>query len=217
MTNTKPTSARRSDALSKERIVTVAIEMLDEGGTEALTFRTLAARLSTGPGALYHHLGNRDDLLAAAAETVMASAFESSSENGAAEHDVRGLMMRVFDVITTRPWVATQLAAAPWQPAVLHLFDRIGTELDARGVPNNAQFDAASVLLYHAIGHGDGPCGIPRLHAHSSDGHRRLSVPDSDRVAVRTPRRPRAVPGRSRHHPGRHRPRLNRTPADTPA
>ncbi|WP_415976109.1 TetR/AcrR family transcriptional regulator [Rhodococcus sp. 077-4] len=150
MTKTKPASARRSDALSKERIVQAAIEMLDEGGTEALTFRTLAAHLSTGPGALYHHVGNRDDLLAAAAEAVTASVFEPSPEN--AESGVRGLMMRVFDVITTRPWVATQLAAAPWQPAVLQLFDRIGTELDARGVPLNAQFDAASVLLYHAIG-----------------------------------------------------------------
>lgn len=181
MTNTKPTSARRSDALSKERIVTVAIEMLDEGGTDALTFRTLAARLSTGPGALYHHLGNRDDLLAAAAETVMASAFESSPENGAAEHDVRGLMMRVFDVITTRPWVATQLAAAPWQPGVLHLFDRIGTELDARGVPNDAQFDAASVLLYHAIGVASQRDAGRELAATVTD---RAAFLDSTRTAV---------------------------------
>ena len=41
----KPTPARRSDALSKGRIVQAAIEMLDEGGTDALTFRTLAAHL----------------------------------------------------------------------------------------------------------------------------------------------------------------------------
>lgn len=129
-----------------------AIEMLDEGGTDALTFRTLAAHLSTGPGALYHHVGNRDGLVAAAAEAVMASIFESSPENEPTEPGVRGLMMRVFDMITTRPWVATQLAGAPWQPAVMHLFDRIGTELDARGVRENAQFDAASVLMYHALG-----------------------------------------------------------------
>ncbi|WP_032405362.1 TetR/AcrR family transcriptional regulator [Rhodococcoides fascians] len=181
MTNTKPTSARRSDALSKERIVQAAIEMLDEGGTDALTFRTLAARLSTGPGALYHHVGNRDDLLAAAAEAVMSSAFEPLPENEAAEPGVRGLTMRMFDVITTRPWVATQLAAAPWQPAVMHLFDRIGTELDTHGVPESAQFDAASVLLYHVLGVASQRDAGMQLPATVTD---RAAFLDSTRTAV---------------------------------
>jgi len=181
MTNTKPTSARRSDALSKERIVQAAIEMLDEGGTDALTFRTLAARLSTGPGALYHHVGNRDDLLAATAIAVMASAFEPMPENEAAEPGVRGLIMRVFDVITTRPWLATQLAAAPWQPAVMHLFDRIGTELDAHGVPERAQFDAASVLLYHVLGVASQRDAGMQLPATVTD---RAAFLDSTRTAV---------------------------------
>jgi AcrR family transcriptional regulator len=181
MTNRKPASARRSDALSKQRIVQAAIETLDEGGTDALTFRTLAARLSTGPGALYHHVGNRDDLLAASAETVMASVFESSPENGASEPGVRGLMMRVFDLITTRPWVATQLSAAQWQPAVLHLFDRIGTELDAHGVPHSAQFDAASVLLFHAIGVASQRDAGMQLAATVTD---RSAFLDSTRAAV---------------------------------
>ncbi|OZE83911.1 TetR family transcriptional regulator [Rhodococcus sp. 15-649-2-2] len=181
MTNTKPTSARRSDALSKERIVQAAIEMLDEGGTDALTFRTLAAHLSTGPGALYHHVGNRDDLLAATAEAVMSSAFEPMPENDAAERGVRGLTMRVFDVITTRPWVATQLAAAPWQPAVMHLFDRIGTELDTHGVPESAQFDAASVLLYHVLGVASQRDAGMQLPATVTD---RAAFLDSTRTAV---------------------------------
>ena len=149
-----------------------AIEMLGESGTDALTFRTLAAHLSTGPGALYHHVGNRDDLLAAAAEAVMAAVIESSPEDEATEPGVRGLMMRVFDVITTRPWVATQLAGAPWQPAVMHLFDRIGTELDARGVPEVALFDAASVLMYHALG-----------AASQRDAGRQLAATVTDRAA----------------------------------
>ncbi|WP_032377648.1 TetR/AcrR family transcriptional regulator [Rhodococcoides fascians] len=181
MPNTKPTSARRSDALTKERIVQAAIEMLDEGGTDALTFRTLAARLSTGPGALYHHVGNRDDLLAATATAVMASAFEPIPENEAEGRGVRGLTMRVFDVITTRPWLATQLAAAPWQPAVMHLFDRIGTELDAHGVPERAQFDAASVLLYHVLGVASQRDAGMQLPATVTD---RAAFLDSTRTAV---------------------------------
>src|SRR5579859_7821537 len=42
---------RRTDALSKERIVEAAIEILDADGENALTFRALSARLATGAGA----------------------------------------------------------------------------------------------------------------------------------------------------------------------
>ena len=38
MTNSKPPPARRSDALSKERIVQAAIEMLGEGGANLAMF-----------------------------------------------------------------------------------------------------------------------------------------------------------------------------------
>ena len=41
---------RRTDALSRERIVDAAIELLDAEGESGLTFRALAARLATGPG-----------------------------------------------------------------------------------------------------------------------------------------------------------------------
>ena len=63
---------RRADALSKERIVEAAIEILDADGESALTFRALAARLATGSGAIYWHVANKDDLLAATTDDVIA-------------------------------------------------------------------------------------------------------------------------------------------------
>ncbi len=63
---------RRADALSKERIVEAAIEILDADGESALTFRALAARLATGSGAIYWHVANKNELLAAATDDVIA-------------------------------------------------------------------------------------------------------------------------------------------------
>src|SRR6201995_3799497 len=63
---------RRTDALSKERIVEAAIEILDADGESALTFRALAARLATGSGAIYWHVADKRALLAAAADQVVA-------------------------------------------------------------------------------------------------------------------------------------------------
>ncbi len=65
------TGRRRTDALSKDRIVEAAIEILDAGGESALTFRALAARLTTGTGAIYWHVANKDELLEAATDDVI--------------------------------------------------------------------------------------------------------------------------------------------------
>ncbi len=50
---------RRTDALSKEKIVETAIEILDAEGEKALTFRALTTRLTTGADAIYWHVAIR--------------------------------------------------------------------------------------------------------------------------------------------------------------
>jgi AcrR family transcriptional regulator len=50
MAATAKRAQRRPDALSKERIVEAAIEILDAEGESALTFRALTARLATAAG-----------------------------------------------------------------------------------------------------------------------------------------------------------------------
>ena len=142
---------RRTVALSKTQIIEAAVEILDAAGVEALTFRALAAHLSTGAGAIYHHVANKSELLAAAANDVMSATLMGMGGQGAGR-GVRVVMLAAFDAISTHPWVGTQLAAAAWQPAVLQLFERVGAELEIIGVPERAQFDAASVLVYQVLG-----------------------------------------------------------------
>lgn len=142
---------RRSDALTKARIVAAAIALLDAGGIEALTFRALAADLATGAGALYHHVANKSELLSAAAAAMMTEILGAVASADPAT-SIRDATDGVFDAITAHPWLGSQLTAAPWQPAVLQLFDRIGSEVSALGVPERAQFDAASALVHHVLG-----------------------------------------------------------------
>ncbi|MEU8453840.1 TetR/AcrR family transcriptional regulator [Streptomyces griseoaurantiacus] len=80
-------SQRRRQVLSRERIVETAIELLDAGGEGALTVRALTERLSTGAGAIYHHVGNMNELGQAATETVIADAlpWPVASGGGAGE------------------------------------------------------------------------------------------------------------------------------------
>ena len=146
-----PRSSRRSVALSQPQIIGAAVQLLDAGGIDALNFRALATHLSTGAGAIYHHVANKDDLLAAAASSVMASVL-IGADRERPDQGIRGVLTAVFDAIAAHPWVGTQLAAAPWQPAVLQLFERVGSELDDLGVPKASQFDGASVLVQYIVG-----------------------------------------------------------------
>lgn len=142
---------RRPGALTKTSIVESAIGLLDAGGIEALTYRALAADLATGAGALYHHVSNKSELLAAAAAAMMTDVLgPAGSADPAAS--IRGVTIGVFDAISAHPWWGTQLVSAPWQPAVLALFDRIGSEVTALGVQEQSQFNATSALVHHVLG-----------------------------------------------------------------
>lgn len=143
---------RRADALSKDRIVETAIEILDAEGEKALTFRALTARLATGPGAIYWHVANKDDLLAATTNDVIARVIADVVGGAEPRTAIRAIALGLFDAIDAHPWVGTQLSREPWQSAMVQIFEGIGGRLDALGVPERTQFDCASALLNYILG-----------------------------------------------------------------
>jgi len=143
---------RRTDALSKERIVEAAIEILDTGGESALTLRALTARLATGSGAIYWHVNSMNDLLAAATSDVIAFAMTEVAAGTEPREAIRAVAVGVFDAIDAHPWVGAQLSREPWQPAMLQIFESFGRQFQALGVPGPAQFDCASALLNYVLG-----------------------------------------------------------------
>ncbi|GAA3299348.1 TetR/AcrR family transcriptional regulator [Dactylosporangium vinaceum] len=144
---TRARPGEREDALSRARIVEAAIEMLD-GGNE-LTFRALAAQLRTGPGAIYWHVANKGELLAAAADAVIGEPQPVTDDPALT---IRTTALEVFDAIEAHPWAGEQLARLSSQPTVLRIFERIGRQVQALGVAEAGQFTAASALLNYVLG-----------------------------------------------------------------
>ncbi len=54
---------RRREPISREAIVTAAVDLLDREGLAALSMRRLAEELGTGAATLYWHVGSKDGLL----------------------------------------------------------------------------------------------------------------------------------------------------------
>ncbi len=145
-------SERREDALSRERIVAAAIELLDEEGEDGLTFRALAARLATGSGAIYWHIANKGELLVAATDTVVSLAMADVGTRAAPRRAIHKIALSVFAAIEAHPWLGAQLSRAPWETAMLQIFERIGQKVQTLGVRGGAQFTSASALLSYIIG-----------------------------------------------------------------
>jgi AcrR family transcriptional regulator len=160
---------RRTDALSKERIVAAAIEILDTDGESALTFRALTARLATGAGAIYWHVANKNELLAATTDDVIARVMTGVVGGAEPREAIRAIALGVFDAIDAHPWVGAQLSREPWQSAVLQVFESVGGQLQALGVPGRAQFDCASALVNYVLGLAGQYAAADRLLARETD------------------------------------------------
>jgi AcrR family transcriptional regulator len=56
--------------LSRDQVLSTAIDRADQGGLDALTMRSLAEELGVVPMALYNHVANKDDLIDAMVDVV---------------------------------------------------------------------------------------------------------------------------------------------------
>ncbi|MEV0385748.1 TetR/AcrR family transcriptional regulator [Nonomuraea sp. NPDC050643] len=152
MAKGSPRNPRRTDGLSRELIVQAATDLLDGGGESALTLRALTARLSTGYGAIYHHVADKSDLLAAATDDIIGRVLADVVIDTDPREALRGVALGLFDAIDAHPWVGAELSRQPWRPALLDFYESIGRLLDALAVPERARFDAAGALVNYVLG-----------------------------------------------------------------
>lgn len=145
---------RREESLSRERIVEVAIELLDSAGEGGLTFRALSERLATGPGAIYWHIANKGDLLIAACDAVVTATMDACPDGATPQDTIRALALGMFDAMDEHPWIGSALIQSAGQLPAVRLFERIGQQVQALGVPAAAQWGAASTLLHYVLGVG---------------------------------------------------------------
>jgi AcrR family transcriptional regulator len=143
---------RRTEALSRDVIVGAATEILDAEGEDALTLRALTVRLTTGYGAIYHHVADRNDLLAAATDHVIAHIVTGLAADAGPRQSLRAVALGLFDAIDAHPWVGPQLTREPWRPALLDIYESISGQLQALGVPQRALSDSAGVLVNYILG-----------------------------------------------------------------
>lgn len=108
--NTAPVPRRRAHGLNRENILDACLKIA--GGTEpdALSFRKIGKELGADPTALYRHFADKDELLLALADRVIAMGMEGYRPDPRWEGSLRDLMLRTRASFLRYPQVATLAA-----------------------------------------------------------------------------------------------------------
>lgn len=137
------------DALTRERIVSRAIELLDVGGVAGLTMRGLAESLGSGVMSLYWHVANKEDVLDLALDAVLA--YPTPATSGAEwREDVTHQLLDWRANMLAHPWSAALLPRRALGPNVLARLERISLALSQAGM-DDADLNAGIWSLWNYL------------------------------------------------------------------
>ena len=132
--------------LSRERILSGALELADASGVEALTMRRLGEELGFEAMSLYRHVANKDDLLDGMLDLVLAE-WQRPDGQGDWTDAIRASARSVHDGLRRHRWAARLLmTGSRVRPARLRYMESLLGRL------RDAGFDAETTYhVYHLL------------------------------------------------------------------
>jgi TetR/AcrR family transcriptional regulator, tetracycline repressor protein len=139
-------------SLTRQEIAKVALALLDEHGLEAVTMRQIAAALDVGVMSLYVYAANKDEIIQAATDLVLADL--EPPERGA---DLRSAVISFFErfhrTLLEHPSVAQTITAMPLLgPATFVSMDALFGVLAAAGLTATDAVAAVTELTSFTLG-----------------------------------------------------------------
>ncbi|OHV47468.1 TetR family transcriptional regulator [Pseudofrankia sp. BMG5.36] len=161
----------RPGGLSSDRIVEAALDVLREGGFDALTLRCVAERLDTTIASLYRHIASRDELIALIADHVMGDIRLDRTGRGW-RADVEALMRDFRRISLDQPLPPSARSRSGYGPnmlrvvdAALGLFLEAGLSAEQAGYATITMLELMASAVILRAHRGQGPGG-----AMGSDG-----------------------------------------------
>lgn len=139
--------------LTRERVVAEALTLIAQDGIEALTMRTLGARLGVVPGALYRHVRSKEQLQDLIVDGVLAEVDCDIDETMPWTEQITVLAHRLRSVLKDHPGVAGLLKTRdPLGPHSLALAEAVLHPLHAAGFPHREAGLAFFLIVDYTIG-----------------------------------------------------------------
>jgi TetR/AcrR family tetracycline transcriptional repressor len=143
----------RRPQLTREHVVAEALAVIAQDGVQALTMRTLAARLGVVPGALYHHVRNKEQLQDLVLDGVLAEVDFHVDHAQPWTEQIKVLAQRLREVLEQHPGVAALLQTRdPLGPHSLALAEAFLMPLQAAGFPDREAGLAFFLVVDYTVG-----------------------------------------------------------------
>ena len=143
----------RRHQLTRERVVAEALAVIAQDGVQALTMRRLAARLGVVPGALYHHVRNKQQLHDLVLDNVLSEVDLHLDPSLRWTKQLELLGHRLRQVLEAHPGVAGILKTRdPLGPHSLALAEAFLGPLQAAGFHDRDAGLAFFLLVDYTIG-----------------------------------------------------------------
>lgn len=151
--------------LTRDRILSVAIEVADEQGLAALTMRRLGKELGVEAMSLYRYVNGREDLLEGIVDRMVAELQLRTDNDLITETDgwqaylqwlAHGVRSLARDHPKVFPLIATKHPAAPWlRPPLrsLRVVEDFLTTLISRGFDDDRAVEAYRAFSSFLLGH----------------------------------------------------------------
>ncbi|RIV39113.1 TetR/AcrR family transcriptional regulator [Micromonospora radicis] len=123
----------RRTPLSRDRILRAAVALADAAGIESLSMRNLAQDLGVAPMALYKHVSNKDELLDAMIDLVVAE-IDPPAPGAGWKQSVRGRILSARQALRRHPWAPLAVESRNMAtPGLLAYLDSVVGTLRAGG------------------------------------------------------------------------------------
>lgn len=146
--------APSAERLSADRIVEVAVDQMRERGYDAVTMRSIAKELGTGPASLYAHVANRAELDQLVVGWVCGQWQIPDPDPERWDDQLRDCLKDMLGIYRANPGVARcTLGMIPLQPSLLVTVERLIALLKAGHVPDQycAWFADVSALYVASV------------------------------------------------------------------
>ena len=151
MAQARPIEEQRS-RLSRERVLRAAMAMGDASGIEAVTMRRLAQELGVEAMSLYHHVANKDDILAGIVDMVIEE-FDLPRPGEQWKDAIRRTAISAYDAMLRHPWSPALILSGPGiSPARLAYMNAVLGALRGAGFSADMTDHAYHALDSHIMG-----------------------------------------------------------------
>ncbi|WP_327000206.1 GntR family transcriptional regulator [Dactylosporangium sp. NBC_01737] len=140
--------------LDRDRVVRAAVAIADAQGLEALSMRTVAARLGVGTMSLYRHVAGKDELVLLMADAAYGEAGYPAAPTGGWRARLELGARTLWRLYVRHPWLAHlgPLARPLLLPNLLRHGEWMLGALGGLGLPATRVFDLYIVLYSHGQG-----------------------------------------------------------------